>query len=222
MSPHTARLLRHTGSVIPQHLPRDGCYTHGWPWRMSWRYRVRSHWYETLLRLRLCWKGAWRGLRGTGIFGVGRLYATVFRGDGRIEHLGLISTALITDAGVAFLVDDWDNNGQDQTTMNFHGCGTGAAAEAVGDTALGTESTTALNPDNTRATGTRSQPAANQYRTVGTLTFDATAAVTEHGIFSASATGSGTLWDRSVFSAINVVSADSIQFTYTCTVSSGG
>jgi hypothetical protein len=46
--------------------------------------------------------------------------------------------------------------------------------------------------------------------------------VTEHGIFSQAATGGGTLWDRSVFSAINVVSGDSIQFTYTCTVSSGG
>jgi hypothetical protein len=106
--------------------------------------------------------------------------------------------------------------------MNYHGCGTGTNAENATDTALQTESTTALNPDSTRATGTRSQPAANQYRTVGTLTFDASAAVTEHGIFSQSATGGGTLWDRSQFSAINVASGDSIQFTYTCTVSSGG
>ena len=150
------------------------------------------------------------------------LCAVLIRADGRRVSYGVVSYRLITDAGVAFLVDDWDNNGQDLTTMNFHGCGTGATAEAVGDTALVTESTTALNPDSTRATGTRSQPAANQYRTVGTLTFDNTAAVTEHGIFSQAATGGGSLWDRSVFSAINVVSADSIQFTYTCTVSSGG
>jgi len=186
------------------------------------RARLRTLRKELALRVRLCVVGAWRGLRGHGVFGVSRLHATIIRADGRIEPLGLIATKLITDAGVAFLVDDWDNNGQDLTTLNFHGCGTGVAAEAVGDTALGTESTTALNPDNTRATGTRSQPAANQYRTVGTLTFDASAAVTEHGIFSASATGTGTLWDRSVFAAINVVSGDSIQFTYTCTVSSGG
>lgn len=135
---------------------------------------------------------------------------------------GVVSRRVITDAGVAFLVDDWDNNGQDLTTLNFHGCGTGVAAEAVGDTALGTESTTALNPDNTRATGTRSQPAANQYRSVGTLTFDASAAITEHGLFSQSATGGGTLWDRSTFSAINVVNLDSIQFTYTVSLTSGG
>lgn len=137
---------------------------------------------------------------------------------------GVLSYRVVTDAGVAFIVDDWDNNGQDLTTLNFHGCGTGAAAEAVGDTALGTESTTALNPNSTRATGTRSQPAANQYRSVGTNTFDADAAITEHGLFSQAATGGGVLWDRSVFAAINVVGAtgDSIQFTYTATLSSGG
>lgn len=134
---------------------------------------------------------------------------------------GIVSYRVVTDAGVAFLVDDWDNNGQDISTMNYHGCGTGATAEAVGDTALQTESTTALNPDSTRATGTRSQPAANQYRSVGTLTFDGAAAVTEHGLLSQAATGGGTLWDRSVFSAINVASGDSIQFTYTVTLTSG-
>ena len=218
----TQRKLAMVGSLVPYHIPRNGFYEHGLPEDMPLKYKARTAYLEAKLRARLAAKGFTRGLKGTGIFGVGRLHATVIRKDGTIEHLGLISTKLITDAGVAFLVDDWDNNGQDITTMNFHGCGTGTNAENVTDTALQTESTTALNPDNTRATGTRSQPAANQYRTVGTLTFDNTAAITEHGIFSQSATGGGTLWDRSVFSAINVVSADSIQFTYTCTVSSGG
>lgn len=210
------------GNVVPIRIPRGGFYDNGMPADLPWRYRLRGWWLEAQLRARLFIKGAIRGAQGTGVFGVGRLYASVLRADGRVDHLGLICTKSITDAGVAFLVDDWDNNGQDLSTMNFHGCGTGAVAEAVGDTALGAESTTALNPDSTRATGTRSQPAANQYRTVGTLTFDATAAITEHGILSQSATGGGTLWDRSVFAAINVVSGDSIQFTYTCTVSSGG
>jgi hypothetical protein len=193
------------------------------PVGLSWSRHLRSLSLELGLRVRVAAKGAWRGIVfGSGVFGVGRLYATVHRADGRVERLGLIATKLVTDAGVAFLVDDWDANGQDLTNLNYHGCGTGTTAEAQGDTALVTESTTALNPDSTRAGGTRSQPAANQYRTIGTLTFDATAAVTEHGIFSQAATGGGTLWDRSVFSAINVASGDSIQFTYTCTVSAGG
>jgi hypothetical protein len=55
-----------------------------------------------------------------------------------------------------------------------------------------------------------------------TVSFDATAAITEHGLFSQAATGGGTLWDRTVFSAINVVSGDSIQFAYSLTVSAGG
>lgn len=218
-----AKAMRPTGSLVAFRLPRHGFYADGLPKPLPIRFRLRTWWLELELRLRLCLKGFWRGLaHASGVFGVGRLYATVIRADGSIEHLGLISTQLITDAGVAFLVDDWDASVTDITNMNFHGCGTGTVAEAVGDTALGTESTTALNPDSTRATGTRSQPAANQYRTVGTLTFDASAAITEHGILSQAATGGGTLWDRSVFAAINVVSGDSIQFTYTCTVSSGG
>jgi hypothetical protein len=134
---------------------------------------------------------------------------------------GLLSYRVITDAGVAYLVDDWDSGANVIDNFNYHGCGTGATAEAAGDTALVTESTTALNPDSTRATGTKSQPAANQARSVGTLTFDASAAITEHGLFTQAATGGGTLWDRSVFAAINVASADSIQFTYTATFTSG-
>lgn len=145
----------------------------------------------------------------------------VRKANGEWVDYGVVSYRVVTDAGVAFLVDDWDSDATDITTMHFHGCGTGTNAEAAGDTTLQTESTTALNPDSTRATGTESQPAANQLRTVGTLTFDAGAAITEHGIFSQAATGGGTLWDRSVFAAINVVALDSIQFTYTCTLTSG-
>lgn len=152
------------------------------------------------------------------------LRAKLIRGSGEVIDYGVVSYRVITDNGVAFLVDDWDNDATDITTMHFHGCGTGTNAENQTDSALQTESTTALNPNSTRATGTESQPAANQLRTVGTLTFDADAAVTEHGIFSTSGTGTGVLWDRSVFAAINVVGAngDSIQFTYTCTVSANG
>ena len=144
------------------------------------------------------------------------------KADGTRIDYGVVSRRVITNAGVTFLRDDWNNGANDINTMNFHGCGTTNTAEAVGDTALAAESTTALNPDNTRATGTRSVPASNQYQSVGTLTFDASAAVVEHGLFSQAATGGGTLWDRSVFTVINVVSADSIQFTYVVTISAGG
>ena len=137
---------------------------------------------------------------------------------------GEVSHHVVTTAGVNFLVDAWQNS-VELENMKYHGCGTGTGAEAAGDTALGTESTTALNPNSTRATGSLTEGGtANVFRTVGTLTFDAVAAVTEHGIFDQAATGGGTLWDRSMFSGstINVASGDSIQFQYDCTASSGG
>lgn len=153
---------------------------------------------------------------------MGELSIRVKRIDGWVDY-GVVSYRVVTDAGVAFLVDDWDANGQDISTLLYHGAGTGTTAESASQTALVTESTTALNPNNTRATGTGSQPSANIYRSVGTLTFDADAAITEHGLFSQAATGGGTLWDRSVFAAINVVGAngDSIQFTYSMTATAG-
>ena len=143
---------------------------------------------------------------------------------GEWTDYGIVSRRVITNAGVTFLRDDWNASATTFADMNYHGIGTGTNAENVTDTALQTESTTALNPNNTRATGTRSTPASNQFRSVGTLTVDADVACTEHGLLSASATGSGTLWDRSVFSVINLVGAnpDSIQATYTGTLAAGG
>lgn len=141
---------------------------------------------------------------------------------GQLTDYGVLSRRVITTAGVGALVDAWQNL-IELEILKYHGVGTGTTAEASGDTALVTESTTILNPDSTRATGSLTEGAsANIFRTVGTVSFDGAGAITEHGIFSQAATGGGTLWDRSVFSAINVVSGDSIQFTYDMTASAGG
>lgn len=150
------------------------------------------------------------------------LRAILFRKDGTAVNYGVVSRRVVTDAGVAFLAAYWAGGASSINIMKYAGCGTGTGDEAVGDTALGTECTTALNPDSTRATCTMTNPSAPVVQAVGTLTFDAIAAVTEHGLFSQAATGGGTLWDRSKFSAINVASGDSIQFTYQLTLTSGG
>lgn len=220
--PNLARKMALAGAVTPFLIPRHGFYDTGMPPDISTRVLAESAARELALRARLAAKGLWRGLRGTGILGVGRLYASVIRADGTIEHRGLIATKLVTDAAVAYIVDDWDGGANVIDLFNFHGCGTGTTAEAASDTALVTESTTALNPDSTRATGTKSQPSANVMRSVALVTFDATAAITEHGVFTQAATGGGTLLDRSVFAAINVVAADGIQWTYNLTLASGG
>lgn len=171
------------------------------------------------------WRGYWRHAiaEALGISHIyGRLYVQLRRVDGSVVNYGLVSTRVVTTAGVNWLVSAFANTVEPEI-MKYHGVGTGTTAEATADTALVTESTTALNPDSTRATGTTTVGASNNiYRTVGTVTFDATAAITEHGIFSQAATGGGTLWDRSVFSAINVISGDSIAFTYEATFSAGG
>lgn len=185
-----------------------------------WHFQNRTRWNYWLGWFNVMVARLFSGLTGIPTI-TSELALRVRKASGEWIDYGVVSYRVVTDAGVAFLVADWNANGQDISTMNFHGIGTGATAEAAGDTALVTESTTALNPDSTRATGTRSQPAANQYRTVGTLTADASIACTEHGIFSQAATGGGTLWDRSVFSTVNLASGDSLQSTYTCTVNSG-
>lgn len=153
---------------------------------------------------------------------IGELAIRVKRAGGEWIDYGIVSRRLVTDAFVAYVVDDWDGGANVIDNFNYHGCGTGTNAENATDSALQTECTTVLNPDSTRATGTKSQPAANQARSIGTATFDGSAAVTEHGVFTQAATGGGTLQDRSQFTAINVASGDSIQFTYTMTYTSGG
>lgn len=152
----------------------------------------------------------------------GSLYLTHIKADGEVLELGLASMRVVTTAGVNFIVDAFQNS-TELENLKYHGIGTNNTAESSADTALGAESTTALNPDSTRATGSTTEGAsANIYRTVGTLTADASIAAVEHGVFSAASTGTGTLLDRSVFSTVNLASGDSLQATYDLTVSAGG
>jgi hypothetical protein len=127
---------------------------------------------------------------------------------GVTRDLGVIARKKVTSAFVNYLVDELQSyTGID--SFSWHEYGTSTGAENKTDTAL----TTAIG---TRSTGTQTEGAsANIYRTVGTITATGTHAITEHGIFSSSS--SGTLMDRSLFSAINVSSGDSIEFTYELT-----
>lgn len=151
----------------------------------------------------------------------GALYGVVHRGNGDVEDYGLISLRVVTTAGVNFIVDAFQNI-LELENMKFHGLGTGVNAEAIGDVALQTELTTQYNPDSTRATGSLTEGvSANIFRTVGTNAFDASANITEHGVFSQAATGGGTLLDRSVFTAFPFVSGDGFTTTYDFTCNAG-
>jgi hypothetical protein len=145
-----------------------------------------------------------------------KLFANVIRRDGKIENLGLVSEKMVTTVFVNYLVDSLQNSTTSpMDVFKYHDAGTGVGDEAVGNTTLGTPWGGA------RVTGTQVEGAsANIFRTVGTITFNNTFAITEHGVFSAAT--SGTLMDRSKFAAINVDNGVSIQFTYELTCTAGG
>lgn len=150
----------------------------------------------------------------TNVGTLAELRATVIRADGRVEDYGVLSRRLVTTAGVNWLATAFTNTVEAES-LNFHDCGTGGTAEAVGQTVLVTPYGGA------RTTGTQSTPGStNIYRSVGTIAFTAPLAITEHGIFTASS--AGTMFDRSLFSAINVLNGDSIQFTWELTLPNGG
>jgi len=140
------------------------------------------------------------------------LFAKIIRADGRVKDLGLICTRVVTTAGVNYLAADFAGGSNHISAFKYHACGVGTADESTSDTTLGSEI-------ESRVSGSQDSNN-NVYTTVAIIPMTGTHAVTEHGLFSASS--SGTLWDRSKFSAINVLSGDSIQFTYALTCTAGG
>lgn len=144
------------------------------------------------------------------------LQADHFRGRKLIASRDL-GSGLVTTAGVNLMGADWTSASCAIKLANWHDSSTGTTAAAIGDTALQTAPPAGVPA---RAVGTQSN-VNNAYKTIGTQTYTGTLAITEWGVFNQLAQG-GTLWDRKVFTAINVVSGDSIQFTYTLTINAGG
>lgn len=206
----------------PQAINAREILTHGVP-QVGLPEEVNRYRRRNLPNL---WRGA-RRLAAAKAFGVptfyGALYATLFRGDERIE-VGLISLRVVTDAGVGAIVDAFQNL-VELEIFKYHAFGTGGTAEAANQTALVTELTTQYATDNVRPTGTQTENGANVYRSVATLSPDSggTIAVTEHALMGQAATGGGTMLDRSLFAAMNLTAGtDSLQVTYDFTCTSGG
>lgn len=187
---------------------------------LSWRLRNTLRW-----AFLSAWFSEWLAKAFSALTGImtvtTRLEARLIRADGSVVNYGVVSRKLVTDNGAGFIVDAWQNS-VELENMKYHGCGTGNTAESATDSALVTESTTITNPDSTRPTGTTTEASQKVFQTVATTSFDGSGAIVEHGLFSQAATGGGVLFDRSVFSAINVASGDSIQWTYSATFNSGG
>lgn len=124
---------------------------------------------------------------------------------------------LVTSAGKAAIASRINGSGG-EALFDKIGWGTGAVAAAAGDTALGAEKDASGGASTTHvvsaATCTRVTTSVTNdtAQMVGTATATGTIAITESGVFNAAS--AGTLLARQVFTAVNVVSGDSIQFTW--------
>lgn len=142
------------------------------------------------------------------------LSAVVYRADGRVEDLGIICRKKVVGAFVTDIVANLVTHAATFQAYKYHETGIGTTAEANTQTAL--VNTTGVPA---RVAGTQVQggtATAPTYTSVATVSYTSSLAITEHGVFNAST--SGTLLDRSLFSAINVTNGDSIQFTYVLTI----
>lgn len=151
------------------------------------------------------------------------LYGKVYHSDGSVTDYDLLGRRLVTDAGVAFLASAFDNTVEPEI-MKYAAFGTGTTAESAAQTALVTELTTEYASDNVRPTGSQAH-STNTYTTVATLSPDSggTLAITEHAVMSQASNAGGTMWDRTKFTAINLVaSSDSLASTYILSLPSGG
>jgi len=131
----------------------------------------------------------------------------------KVKSRRLVENKCITTAYVTYLALMHQTDATGIGDFKYHDSGIGTGDEAVGDTGLGTPWGGA------RDTGTQ-VASTNTYTSVATTTYNATKAITEHGLFNASS--EGTLMDRTVFSAINVVDTNQIQWTFTVTFTAGG
>jgi hypothetical protein len=129
---------------------------------------------------------------------------------GWLEDVGRVSRGKVTTAFRDFEIDNLIAESATYGDYKYHEVGTSATAEANTDTALVATSGIA------RATGTQVEASAAVYRSVATVTADATETWQEHGLFNN--TSGATLLDRSLISpTVSVVASDQVTFTYEVT-----
>lgn len=140
----------------------------------------------------------------------------IFIRDGEKYNFGVVSRKKVTAEFVNFMVDQLQTETSAWGDFKYHISGTGTTAEA------NTQVELVIPIGTARTVGTQTETGANEYKSIATIAYTATLAVTEHALFNeayAAAQTDGILMDRSLFTAINVVNGDSIEFTYTLTCS---
>ncbi len=137
-----------------------------------------------------------------------------FTGEmGWMENVGLVSRAKYTVEVRDFQVDNLVADTTEWGDFKFHRVGLSTQAESNADTGLITDA-------GLEATGTQLEGAtADIYKSVATVTADATETWEEHSIGSQTGAGGGTLMDRSLISpSVSVVNLDTVEFTYQATI----
>ncbi len=137
-----------------------------------------------------------------------------FTGEmGWMENVGLVSRGKVTVEFRDFQVDQLVAETSEWGDFKFHRPGTTATAEDNTDTTLAADA-------GLTATGTQLEGAtADIYKSVATVTADATETWNEHVINSQTGAGGGILMDRSLISPdVSVVNLDTVEFTYQMTV----
>lgn len=137
-----------------------------------------------------------------------------FTGElGWLENVGLVSRAKVTVEFRDFTVDNLVSDTTEWGDFKFQRPGLGTNAESNTDTGLQTDA-------GLEATGTQLEGAtADIYKSVATVTADATETWEEHSIASQTGAGGGSLMDRSLISPnVSVVNLDTVEFTYQITI----
>jgi len=130
--------------------------------------------------------------------------------NGKYEEIGRreVLNKKVTTVFVNDIVDNLIAEVSAFGDYKFHDSGTGVVAESNADTTLGTPC------GEGRTTGTQEEGSETyEYKSIATHTYAGTFAITEHGLFNVVTVG--ILMDRTVFSVINVISGDKIEFTFT-------
>ena len=137
------------------------------------------------------------------------------------EERRMVRYKVITDDFCEDIVDNLISEVSAFGDYKYHHSGTGVGAEAAADAGLGTP------VEDNRNIGTQVEDSSKVYKSIATTTYGSSWAITEHGLFNAAGSGGppvtgGILMDRTKFSAINVVSTNQIEFTFTLAFTSGG
>lgn len=149
-----------------------------------------------------------------GIKVTGHVKYEVLRSNGDIEVIEYDN--LVVTAGKTALATLLSGAGAGNTWAPYMGFGTSTVAAAAGDTALGTELTTATYTGYARKSNTITNPSAGQVQFQASITGGA-ATISEAGLFSASTVG--TLVAHQVFTGVPLASSDTLQVTWTITFS---